>query len=78
MTHGFDDVRRDARGEELCCAADAKAVASGARISGSRPDLVASCEEGRLRQHARTGGGGVGKEWKVAGKSIGCEVRANV
>ena len=78
MAHGFDNVRRDTRGEELRCAANAKAVASHAWISSSCPDLVASCEEGCLCQHAWTRGGGVGEEWKVAGKSVGCEVRVNM
>ena len=78
MTHGFDDVWRNARGEEFCRTTDAEAVTSCARISRGHPDLVASCEEGCLRQHARTRRGGVGKEWKVAGKGAGCEVRVDM
>ena len=55
-----------------------EAVTSCARISRGHPDLVASCEEGCLHQHAWTGRGGVGEERKVAGKGAGCEVRADV
>ena len=44
-TYGFDDIRRNARGEELRCTANAKAVASRAWISRGRPDLIAPREE---------------------------------